>query len=195
MPLGEALVEPMGMIFVGKHNGRPVARIASVAAVLGIVLLGGCGIPPPTPKCHEIGLRVAVGISTLGFSELFVDCEPSSSSLEEELRAGAERGNADAQYELSLRTRDYDEKRKWTCLAANQEHRYARFVFGRMEGDPTTTYMWYSLADLAGHPTARNFLDDLSAELTSEQIVEGERLAAEWKPDPASCEIATSPGS
>ena len=147
-----------------------------------------------------------MGITTLGISELFVDCSypyssslleelRASSSMLEELRAGAERGNASMQYELSFRTLDYDEKRKWMCLAANQEHKYARFVFGHMEDDPATTYMWISLADLAGHPTARNFLDDLSAELTSEQIAEGERLLAEWKPDPASCETVTSPGS
>ena len=63
-----------------------------------------------------------------------------------------------------------------------------------MESDPVRTFMWYSLADSAGNPVATQILNDLSEELTFEQIAEGERLVAEWKPNPASCEVATSPG-
>jgi hypothetical protein len=105
------------------------------------------------------------------------------------LRGLAEQANAEAQYELSNLVSDDGEKRMWSCLAANRNHRYAQFVFGGLESDPIQKFKWFHLADSNGHPTAKNFLDDLSKDWTSEQITEGERLVAEWKPDPASCEI------
>ena len=100
----------------------PVARIARVAAVLGIVLLGGCGAGLPDPKCHEIGYRLLLGVATLGMSELIVECVDTPPWLGwlEDLKAQSEQGDPDAQYRQALVTLDPDERWKWTCLTATK---------------------------------------------------------------------------
>ncbi len=192
------------MIFVGKHRGRPVARIASVAAVLGIVLLGGCGAGLPDPKCHEIGYRLYLGVATLGMSELIGECVDTPPRLGwlEELKARAEQSDPDAQYRLALVTLDPDEKWKWTCLAANQSYPIAqrqiafwyRDVADRhwptliQHTDNAKAHMWYALAASNGDEGSANSRDQLEETMPPDQIAESERLFAEWEPDPVSCE-------
>ena len=56
-------------------------------------------------------------------------------------------------------------------------------------------YVWYSLATLNGNPRAVGYRDDLAKKMILGQIVEAERLVAEWNPNPAKCEKASSPSS
>ena len=86
-------------------------------------------------------------------------------------------------------TQDYAEAMKWYRKAAYQGDAEARFNIGWMykdglgvKQDYVQTYLWFSLAVAAGEKSAVKELDLIAAEMTSEQIAEGERLAAEWKP-------------
>jgi hypothetical protein len=55
--------------------------------------------------------------------------------------------------------------------------------------------MWFSLAATNGHEYARNWRDNLAKTMSANQITEGERLAAEWKPDPGACELEAASSS
>ena len=121
--------------------------------------------------------------------------------LEPERRAEiadqAEQGNSNAQYRLGISARDEAEKWKWACLAANQDHAYAQSLVGgfyrygdaSVERDQFKAYMWYSFAASNGDPRAAGFLDDLSAGMRPKDIAVAKRLATEWRPDPALCDL------
>ena len=51
--------------------------------------------------------------------------------------------------------------------------------------DETAAYMWYLLAGAKGHERAREYIPVCEYELTSEQRVEGQRMAKDWKPTKA----------
>ncbi len=98
------------------------------------------------------------------------------------------------------------EEWKWLCLAANQGHAIAQGKAGQeywpdtrsieiVEPDLAHAYMWFNLAVTNGHEYASAWRDNLAKEMSPAQITEAERLVAEWKPDPAACEMATSLGS
>ena len=98
---------------------------------------------------------------------------------------------------------------RWRCYAANQGHPEAQFSIGRSyqhgdpqfgdgttERDPISAYMWLALAEPSS--TLLNpaiYREILAKSMSPTQTTEAERLVAEWKLDPAECEMATSPGS
>jgi len=49
-------------------------------------------------------------------------------------------------------------------------------------------YKWYTLAAKNGNERATELRQDISDQMTPDQIAEAERLVAEWKPNPAECE-------
>lgn len=118
----------------------------------------------------------------------------------------AKSGNAEAQFELSLLAQSNEEEWKWLSLAANRGHAIAQGKVGQeywpefrsieiVESDLTHAYMWLSLAATNGHEYARNWRDNLAKTMSANQITEGERLAAEWKPDPGACELEAASSS
>jgi outer membrane protein assembly factor BamE (lipoprotein component of BamABCDE complex) len=134
--------------------------------------------------------------------------EVSSSEEKKEWwrRNRAEGGNAEAQFELSLLAQSNKEEWKWLSLAANRGHAIAQGKVGQeywpefrsieiVESDLTHAYMWFSLAATNGHEYARNWRDNLAKTMSANQITEGERLAAEWKPDPGACELEAAASS
>jgi hypothetical protein len=126
----------------------------------------------------------------------------------------AERGSAEAQYELALMSSSPNEKWKWTCLAANQMHPRAQYEIGivyetgraPVSENLSLAYVWYRLAELNGFKEsvssryrktatgyeccfpAKSQRDIVAEQLDSAQIIKAERLVAVWQPDPAQCE-------
>ena len=77
---------------------------------------------------------------------------------------------------------------KWFRLAAEQGDAYAQNRLGDMfydgqgvRKDFIQGYMWATLAVKQGHEPAKELLETLQKEMSPNQIVEGQRLAREWK--------------
>lgn len=118
------------------------------------------------------------------------------------LKARAEKGDAEAQFRLYNRLPPSDEHLKYLCLSANQGHALAQEALGdlnlaehksdwRMEGkgkpNKVKAFVWYGLA-ASNHLKRAEFLrDQLSQDMTDQEIAEAERLVAEWRPNPAEC--------
>jgi TPR repeat protein len=112
--------------------------------------------------------------------------------------AAAQRGDPTAQYDLAfyyskgLGVRpDLIQANKWAARAALQGHREAQNSFGYslmqgegVETNPVEAYKWLSLALAQGDTQARANLAALEARLSPEQIDEGKRRAADFKPKP-----------
>ncbi len=91
---------------------------------------------------------------------------------------------------------DYAEAAKWYRLAADQGDAQAQYNLGlsyaRGEGvtpDPIAAHMWLNLAaarfpaaDSRGRTAATRNRDNVAGEMTSDQLVEAQRRAREWKP-------------
>ena len=110
------------------------------------------------------------------------------------------RGRPDAQFHLGSLykqglgvVQNYDLALKWLTKAANYKHAPAQASVGEMyrdglgvEKDNIKSFMWFELA--ANNSKAKEqtrYLasrDELTKKMTSSQINEAKRLAAEWKP-------------
>ncbi len=113
----------------------------------------------------------------------------------------ADQGNADAQLHLGALyakgmaglKQNYGKGAKWFRKAAEQGNALAQLNMGQMynygwgvKKDLVKAYMWYSISVAAGDQDAVSKPDSIASEMTPEQIAEGKRLAAEWKPVAAS---------
>lgn len=122
------------------------------------------------------------------------------------LRTLADQGDVEAQYWLGIQQAILDKSKGfgWLCRAANQKYPSAQYAVGnwyRQQGesasvraatfrpDDRVAFMWYSLAVSNGETLAAATRRKLTAHMTPAEIAEAERLAAEWTPDPTSCEI------
>ncbi len=115
-------------------------------------------------------------------------------------REAAAQGNADAQFGLGSMygegagvPRDDVEAMKWYRKAAEQGNAEAQTNLGRMynngEGAArkfVEAYKWLSLAASHSEQQAKADLDSIEKKMTSDQIAEAQKRAAEWRP------IATS---
>ena len=111
-----------------------------------------------------------------------------------QLRALAEQGDVDAQYNLGLMydfgegvPEDDEEAVRWYRLAADQGYANAQSTLGFMylngygvPEDAVLAYMWYNLAAAQGNEDARGDKDILEEQMTREQIAEAQRLSREW---------------
>jgi uncharacterized protein len=118
-------------------------------------------------------------------------------------RRAADQGDALAQFYLGVMynegrgvPQDYAEAAKWYRLAADQGDAQAQYNLGlsyaRGEGvtpDPIAAHMWLNLAaarfpaaDSRGRTAATRNRDNVAGEMTSDQLVEAQRRAREWKP-------------
>jgi TPR repeat protein len=113
-----------------------------------------------------------------------------------EIRAIAERGHAEAQFELALVyaggevvPRDYVVAAKWLRKAADQGDAEAQTGLGTLYAygdgvpkDETLAYQWLLLAGAQGSAFAKRASTRLEENLTPEMRAEGQRLAREFKP-------------
>lgn len=115
-----------------------------------------------------------------------------------ELRAKADQGDAVAQYSLGVIYRDgvgvaqnYAVAVQWHRLAADQGYAPAQYNLGVMyfqgEGlpmDDVAAYMWFSLAATRATGPVRDSAigarEQTAGYLTSEQLLEAQRLVFEW---------------
>ena len=91
---------------------------------------------------------------------------------------------------------DYAEAAKWYKLAAEQGDALAQYNLGlsyaRGEGvtpDPVAAHMWLNLAsarfpagDSRNRTAAQKNRDTVASEMSSDQLVEAQRRARDWKP-------------
>ena len=120
------------------------------------------------------------------------------------LQERAERGDADAQFNLAKmyeagrggRKRDYTEAERWHRKAAEQGEPYAQASLGILlrfgkgvAQDYVEAYKWLQLAvsQTSGgeQESIVELRDSTAARMTPEQIAEAKRLATEWKPKPS----------
>lgn len=111
-------------------------------------------------------------------------------------RQAAEQGNASAQFNLGLMyangrgvAKNAGEAVKWYRMAAEQGEASAQWNMGAMyakgQGVPindTLAYKWTALAMASGENGAKNNLTVIARRMTSQQIAEGQRLAAAFVP-------------
>jgi len=118
-----------------------------------------------------------------------------------ELKPLAERGNADAQFNLGSLyyqgwglPQDYQEAVRWFRKAAEQRHTYAQTTLGTIyaEGvqgviakDYPQALMWFIFAAAQGDAEAMEFRNTLAAKMTPAQIAEAQKMAREFKPEDA----------
>ncbi len=112
----------------------------------------------------------------------------------ESRRAAAQQGDPDAQNELGELyaggqgvARDFRQAAKWYRLAAEQGHGPAQLNLGLayadglgVPGDHVRAHLWLNLASTSGDDHARDQRDELTGEMTPEQIAEAQQLAREW---------------
>ena len=114
-----------------------------------------------------------------------------------EIRAGADKGDAKAQYELGRAffsgtlgvAKDEAEAVKWFRKAAEQNVADAQYNLGVCydsgEGvakDEIEAYKWWLLAAGQGNDDAKYNMTIVENKMTREQIAEGQRLARDFKP-------------
>src|SRR5260221_494374 len=114
-----------------------------------------------------------------------------------DIRAKAEKGNAECQYVLGLTftfgylgvAQDYAEAVKWYRKAADQGLAVAENSLGEMyeEGNGVTqdyveAYKWYNLAASQGDSNGIGNRDKIVSRMTPEQIAEGQQSAREFTP-------------
>ena len=144
---------------------------------------------------------VVLGLVTVLVPETRVHAQQEPTAAEvAELRAKAERGDADAQNDLGFIyaygqgvPEDDAEAVRWYRLAADQGHADAQYIVGFMyangEGVPqdyVAAHMWFNLvaAQSSGEDRDRwvKNRDLVAAKMTAEQVAEAQRLAREWTP-------------
>jgi uncharacterized protein len=115
----------------------------------------------------------------------------------EEVTANAQAGDAESEVELGLRydkgegvVKDHAEAAKWYRKAAEQNDADAQYnlaiCYERGDGvaeDWVEAYKWLLLAARQGHEAPKEHMTLLESKLlTSEQIVQGQKRAREFKP-------------
>ncbi len=106
----------------------------------------------------------------------------------------AKKGNADAQYQLSLlyltgkgTLQDFSEASKWLIRAAEQNHPLAQYELGLLyqvgqgvEMDNEKSYVWFNLAAAAGVEQAVLARDKVMRSLSRVQLASAQKTAREW---------------
>ena len=127
---------------------------------------------------------------------LFQACSYKPATGGAELRAKAEKGDAEAQFNLGKAyaniTNDpkaHAEAVKWYRKAAEQGLADAQMALWLMYGgglsvpqNNAEAYKWLLLAEAQGHQLAKTSMPSFQAGLTALEKAEGQRLAREWKP-------------
>jgi len=160
------------------EQGYPDAQYA-----LGVVYANGQGVPQDL-LYYDRAVVGGIGINNRAVAR--------AGGINDRAVAG---GDGVAAYYSSGQgvSRDYGEAVKWFRMAAEQGHSEAQFALGLMyqrgqgvSRDRIQAHIWFNLAAMKGNADAVKQRDSLAVRMTSEQIAEAHRLAAEWKPKPPS---------
>jgi TPR repeat protein len=171
---------------------------------LGLMYSSGDGIPKDKVEAAKWYLKAAEqgdasAQMNLGYLYSSGDGIPKDETEGEKwYRKSAEQGNANAQYSLGLMywselrqfldiPKDDTEAVKWFGKSADQGNavgqRYLAlmyyFGFG-VPVDEVAAYMWNILASAQGDEIAKAGIDEISLEMTEEQIAEAQKLSREW---------------
>lgn len=104
-------------------------------------------------------------------------------------KAAADQGSADAQIDLAYMylPHDYQSAAKWYSAAAKQGYVEAQialgFLYGTGQGVPQNhelAYAWLSVAEAKGANMRLGLKDFLVGEMTSDQIVKGQRVTEKF---------------
>ncbi len=102
---------------------------------------------------------------------------------------------SEEQYRLGMRAlarRDDQAAKHHFCLSANEGHGNAQVQMGHLASNkaaPERAFVWYSLATSNEASGSASNLKQVASRMTPAEITEGERLVAEWEPDPAECDV------
>ena len=165
---------------MGAMTNRNPCRGKWVLVLVAVVVLTGC--QTQTEEIEE--LEKTNGSTELG---------DAKDRKAEQLRQAADQGDAEAQYKLGVRyaegdgvPQDHREAVKWYRLAAEQALAEAQDNLGRMyargDGVPedyVKADVWLNLAAAQGNGNAVKGKDLIRPIMTSEQVAESQRLAAE----------------
>lgn len=112
--------------------------------------------------------------------------------MSEWLLKGASQGDANCQFTLgvtALNKRDYDNAMDWFLKAANQGNHAAQDKIGLMyrDGigvpvDNIQAFMWFTISANISGQYFTPLRDTLALKMTSAELDEAKRRAAEWKP-------------
>ena len=114
--------------------------------------------------------------------------------MSEWLHKGASQGDANCQFMLGVMAqnrRDHENAMLWFLKAAGQGNAAAQDKIGLMyrDGlgvpqDNVQAFMWFTIAATVSGQYFTPLRDALALKMTSAEIDEGKRRAAEWKPAP-----------
>ncbi len=183
-----------------RAGGIPISRVVMLAGVISVSLSAGSGE-------QSQGVSRDCGEDVI---ELYVRGDPEARALSDterrakwlaRIRCMAEQGDAEAQFKLGIAYRDgsdgppqdYTEAVKWFHKAAERENAWAQFNLGKLyenghgvPQDYVQAHTWYNLAasdfDSRDGPILPAFerREAVASRMTSQQIVEAQRLAREW---------------
>lgn len=184
-------------------SGMPISRVVMVVGVISITLSISFGVQSQGVS-QDCGVDV-VELYVEGDPETRALRERSETEFQMKwlarIRCIAEQGDTEAQLKLGIAYRDgsdgppqdYTEAAKWFHKAAEQENAMAQFNLGLLyengrgvPQDYVQAHMWYNLAaagfDWRDESRRRAFerRDGVALRMTSQQIVEAQRLAREW---------------
>ena len=171
---------------------------ARLGCAVVIVASGGTGMTVHHARVIPLA-AVLVGLAALSPYPRVQAQQPVSELPLDELRALAEQGDAEAQFNLGLIyhdgqgvPEDYAEAVRWWRLAADQGDAVAQFNLGGMyrvgagvPQDYVEAHMWLNLAASRSSGDERDEVvevrDWVAQRLTSDQISEAQRFAREWE--------------
>ena len=135
--------------------------------------------------------------------------EPNRETAMVWYEAAAMQGHRKAMYNLAVMhadglggSQDFGQAAKWFEAAANIGLLDAQFNLGIIqaqglagEKDLVDAYKWFSIAASGGDAEATNRLENLTLELSQEQIDQGRELVANWQPSEPNPYVNFEPGS
>ncbi|MBS1186518.1 MAG: Sel1 domain protein repeat-containing protein [Burkholderiaceae bacterium] len=137
------------------------------------------------------GAACAIALATMAMA----GCT-SSTDLEKEYTIKAQKGDAEAQHQLSMlyltaNGVDHSDKKGtfWARKAANQGHPEAQNNVGEMYASGVTVKKnlveadkWLTLSSNQGFGPATRRMKDLEETMTPQQVAQAKELAKDWKP-------------
>lgn len=152
---------------------------------------------------HDTPLEASLAPSSLPVSISAAVPEPQPQDTShanqltvEVLRAEAQQGSADAQFQLGMvylygrgALQDYTEAVKWIQSAANLGQGDAQYRLGLLyrtglgvPADQRKAYIWLNLAAAGGVNEAATARDDVARNLNAQQLTEAQKESRAWRP-------------
>ena len=160
-------------------------RLAWIGILIAVAALAGCTAQDEKPKATPVSAAEDDAYQTAVFAEARAKWEVK-----------AAQGDIQSQRQLGVMyllgqgiDTDYAMALEWFNKAAAQGEDIAQYQLGIMYADGkgvaqsnVQAHMWYSLAAQQGNGSARAHLDELTEQMTAEEIAEAQGLADDWTP-------------